>query len=129
VEPEYLLDSNIVIAALNGSIPAPGLKAVAAMIDRTPLISVISQIELLRFNDTPENEQVLSDFVENSIIYPLDPEVVERTIAICKQRRIKLPDAIIAATALVEGLTLVTRNVDDFKNIPGLLLFDPWNSE
>ncbi|MDR0599055.1 MAG: type II toxin-antitoxin system VapC family toxin [Treponema sp.] len=129
MEPEYLLDSNIVIAALNGSIPAPGLKAVAAMIDRTPLISVISQIELLRFNDTPENEQVLSDFVENSIIYPLDPEVVERTIAICKQRRIKLPDAIIAATALVEGLTLVTRNVDDFKNIPGLLLFDPWNSE
>ena len=38
---------------------------------------------------------------------------------------IKLPDAIIAATALVHGLTLWTHNTDDFKDVPQLKLFDP----
>jgi predicted nucleic acid-binding protein len=114
---------------LDGSIPASGLEAVAAMIDRGPRISVISQIELPRFSDTPENEQVPADFAANSIIYPLSPEVVERAIAVCKRRRIKLPDAIIAATAVIEELILVTRNTDDFKNIPGLMLLTPRDIE
>jgi predicted nucleic acid-binding protein len=35
-------------------------------------------------------------------------------------------DVIIAATALIEGFTLVTRNIDDFKNIPNLMLLNPW---
>jgi toxin FitB len=38
----------------------------------------------------------------------------------------KLPDAIIAATALVHGCELVTRNVSDFAKIPGLSVFDPF---
>ncbi|MDR1220966.1 MAG: PIN domain-containing protein [Treponema sp.] len=38
----------------------------------------------------------------------------------------KLPDAIIAATALTENFALVTRNNDDFKNIAGLELLNPW---
>ena len=39
---------------------------------------------------------------------------------------VKLPDAIIAASALIEGLPLMTRNVDDFKHIPGLTVIDPF---
>jgi predicted nucleic acid-binding protein len=81
----------------------------------------------LRYNDTPENEQVLADFVNAAAIHPLSDPVVRRTIALCKQSRIKLPDAIIVATALTKNFTLVTRNTSDFKNIAGLELLNPWD--
>jgi predicted nucleic acid-binding protein len=122
----HLLDSNVIIGYLAGRIPAPGMAAVSGIIDETPHISVISQIEVLRFNDTPESEQVLEDFVEASLIHPLDDPVVHCAIALCKQSKIKLPDAIIAATALTEKYVLVTRNINDFKNIAGLELLNPW---
>ena len=125
---EYLLDSNAIIGYLAASIPAQGMEVVSSIVNQTPRISVISQIEVLRFNDTPENEAILADFINASIIYQLNSVVVRRTIDLCKQSRIKLPDAIIAATALTENLTLVTRNIDDFKHIHNLLLFNPWES-
>jgi predicted nucleic acid-binding protein len=62
-----------------------------------------------------------------SKIYPLSNNVVEHTIKLCKQIKIKIPDAIIAATALIEGFTLVTRNIDDFNKIPNLILLNPWD--
>jgi predicted nucleic acid-binding protein len=51
------------------------------------------------------------------------------TINICRQSKIKLPDAIIAAIALVHNLTLLTRNVSDFKNISKLIYMNPWEIE
>ena len=127
MEPEYLLDSNVIIGYLAGKIPASGMKVISAIIDQTPGISVISQIEILRFSDTPENETVLVNFVNASVIYSLNPIIVQQTIKLCKQSKIKLPDAIIAATALFENLTLVTRNIGDFCHIPGLKLLNPWD--
>ena len=103
------------------------METVSAIVDHISNISVISQIEVLRFNDTPKNEAILADFVDKSVIYSLNPAVVQSTIALCKQSRIKLADAIIAAIALTENLTLVTRNTDDFKNIPSLKLLNPWD--
>ncbi|MDR1315462.1 MAG: type II toxin-antitoxin system VapC family toxin [Spirochaetales bacterium] len=122
----YLLDSNVIIGYLAGQLPEPGTEAVSGIIDAAPRISVISQIEILRFTDTPENERILEDFVNAAIIHPLTEPVVHRTIALCKQSRIKLPDAIIASTALTENFVLVTRNTSDLKNIPNLELLNPW---
>jgi predicted nucleic acid-binding protein len=122
----YLVDSNVIIGYLAGAIPDPGMAAVSGIVDAVPHISVISQIEILRFNDTPENEQVLADFVKAAAIHPLNDPVVRRTIALCKQHKIKLPDAVIAATALTEHFVLVTRNIGDFKNIADLELLNPW---
>ena len=123
---KYLLDSNVIIGYLAGKIPQDGMKIVSEMVDQIPNISVISQIEVLRFNDTPENEATLEKFINASIIYPLSSSVVQRSIVLCKQHKIKLPDAIIAATAIIEGFTLVTRNTSDFRKIPNLDLLDPF---
>jgi predicted nucleic acid-binding protein len=41
---------------------------------------------------------------------------------------IKLPDAVIAATALTENYILATRNIDDFKHISDLELLNPWDT-
>ena len=122
----YLLDSDVVIGFLAGKIPVSGMEAVSRIVDQTPRISVISQIEVLRFNDTPENENILISFVNSSVIYSLNFSIVQRTIELCKQSRIRLPDAIIAATALTENFILATRNIDDFKQIAGLELLNPW---
>jgi hypothetical protein len=89
----YLLDSNVIIGYLAGKIPAPGMAAVSGIVDAGPHISVISQIEILRFTDTPENDRILADFVNAAVIHPLSDPVVHRTITLCKQSRIKLPDA------------------------------------
>jgi predicted nucleic acid-binding protein len=123
----FLLDSDVIIGYLAGRIPAPGTASVSGIIDATPHTSVITQIEVLRFNDSPENEKTLNDFISTCIIHPLSDTVVQRTIVLCKQSKIKLPDAIIAATALTENFVLVTRNVDDFKNITGIELLNPWD--
>ena len=124
---KYLLDSNAIIGYLAGKIPPSGMEAVSEIVAKRPNISVISQIEILRFNDTPENEAVLEEFINMSKIHPLSNSIVEHTIKICKQIKIKLPDAIIAATAIIGNYTLVTRNTDDFIKISDLVLLNPWD--
>ncbi|MDR1804195.1 MAG: type II toxin-antitoxin system VapC family toxin [Treponema sp.] len=127
MEPGYSLDSNVIIGYLAGRIPAFGMKFISGIVDKTPHISVISQIEVLRFNDTPENEAILAGFISNSVIHSPSPAVARRTIELCKQSKIKLPDAVIAATALTENFILVTRNTDDFKHISDFELLNPWD--
>lgn len=127
MDPGYLLDSNVIIGYLAGRIPAPGTRIISEIIDKSPHISVISQIEVLRYSDTPENDAILDSFIAASVIHSLNPVIVQRTIELCKNSKIKLPDAIIAATALTENYILVTRNIDDFKHICNLELFNPWD--
>jgi hypothetical protein len=42
-------------------------------------------------------------------------DILEQTIQIRKTNKIKIPDAIIAASAIIHNLTVVTRNLDDLK--------------
>lgn len=63
--------------------------------------------------------------MKDTEIIQLTAAIVTQTIEIRKEYKIKLPDAIIAATALVNDLTLISRNKSDFKNIDGLAVIDP----
>lgn len=65
--------------------------------------------------------------MNDSSILDLTNSIVDRSIEIRKKYKTKLPDAIIAANALVYDLILITRNNSDFKNIEGLKLFNPYN--
>jgi len=108
-----LLDSNILIYLSKNELPFPILDQFEAL-----SISVISYMEVLgyRFNNSKE-ENFVKELVSMFNVRFVDQEIAENVIDIRKQYRIKLPDAIIAATANTDDLCLVTRNVEDFKNI------------
>jgi len=59
---------------------------------------------------------------------PLTSEIAERTIILRKRFRIKVPDAIIATTALEYSLQFVTRNQDDFVKVEDLRLINPFDT-
>lgn len=108
-----LLDSNVVIDI------AKGLLDVAAIggYDRYS-VSVVTYMETLGFRFESDGEKrkvedILSCF---DIIY-LDKEIVDKVVLLRQTHKIKLPDAIIAATAIVQNSALLTRNTKDFQNI------------
>jgi predicted nucleic acid-binding protein len=86
---------------------------------------VITKIEVLGFNAPEQHYTILSDFINDAIVFDLSNNVVEASIVIRKKYKTKLPDAIIAATALVYDLIVISRNISDFKNIDGLKVIDP----
>jgi predicted nucleic acid-binding protein len=122
-----LIDTNILIDALDPQVPAPIAERIVDAIADDARYSVITRIELLGWRGHTEasrqgTESLLAALVE----VPLSQKVVKATIDIRAVLPVKLPDAIIAASALVEGLPLMTRNVGDFKRIPGLTVIDPF---
>lgn len=125
--PKYLIDSNAVIDYLGKKLPARGMDFMHGIIDDIPNISVITKMEVLGFNASDKEDMaLLNDFVNDSVVIDLNDGIVEETILIRKTNKTKLPDAIIAATAKNHGLILLTRNIFDFKSIPGLEIVNPY---
>ncbi len=122
----YLLDTNTIIYYLKAALPPKAMQLLHTVVDDQPIISVITKIELLGFNFTSPEEQLLTEtFVNASLIFDLDEAIINQTTAIRKHNRIKLPDAIIAATALSYDLTIITRNTNDFDKLISLKLLNP----
>lgn len=119
----YLLDINMVLDYMGNKLPGKVKNLIAKVIDEEINLSVINKIELLGFSKV---EQDLIDFVACSNIQPMDDAIVDKTIEVRSLYKIKLPDAVIAATALQNGLVLVSHNTKDFKNIQGLEVIDPY---
>lgn len=123
----YLMDTNVGIDLLGGLLSSKVIKWLDNQILESNIsISVINEIELLGFNTTLDEAQDLQDLINNVIVIELSRDVVNQTIQLKKIKKMKLPDAIIAATALVHNLTIVSRNKSDFKNINGLKCIDPY---
>jgi len=96
------------------------------VINGVPNVSVIAKIELLSFNAPDEHYQLLVNFMNDATIFNLTDNIVNTSIDIRKKYKTQLPDAVIAATALVYNLILISRNIADFKNIESLRLIDPY---
>jgi predicted nucleic acid-binding protein len=120
----YLLDTNTVIDFFNAKLTDAG-KLFLLSIDE-PKISVITRIELFSSAKIPTDERLrLEEFVKQTKVYDtLNIDIINQTILIRQTHKTKLPDAIIAATALVYGLTIISRNIKDFQNIDGLKVID-----
>jgi len=120
----FLIDTNIVITTLGNNLPLDGAAFIRTI---PPNISVITQIELLGWHGVSATDLTpLTDFVNKATIFALDPPIVQQTIILRQYHKIKTPDAIIAATALIHGLTLISRNVSDFKQISQLQVVNPF---
>jgi hypothetical protein len=120
---KYLLDTNAVIDFSVLKLPNKAYKKLTSIIDSSPQISIISKIELLSLSTVPR--QIII-FTDQALIIPLDDHVVDKTIELRKKYKIKLPDAVIAATAIQHDLTLITHNVDDFRKISTLKWTDSY---
>jgi len=104
-----VFDTNIIIDALNGLSEAD---AEYALYERV-LISRITWMEVLV--GAQEDDTQLRDFIETHFeIIPLDLEVAEVAVRLRRTHRIRLPDAIIWATAQARHAVLVSRNTKDF---------------
>jgi len=91
-------------------------------------LSVVNKIELLSYSGLQEeDEKQIKEFIQDFKMRELDDEIVDKTIEVRKKYKLKLPDAIIAATAMINNLILVTHNKKDFKEIRGLKIIDPLN--
>ena len=122
---KYLIDSNAAIDYLRGSLSASGMTFMDDVVNDIPKVSIVSKIEVLGFNTTPEAYKILTDFFDDALVLPLSDEVAEKTIELRKNYKIKLPDAIIAATALDYNFTLITRNTADFDKVQELTVVNP----
>jgi predicted nucleic acid-binding protein len=122
----YLIDTSAAIKYLNATLPLSGLTLIDEIVDVESTISFITEIELQVWNPTnPDDLAVYESFVNNSSIFGIDSMIIREAIRIRKQHRIKLPDAVIAATAVINGFTLLADNDKDFKNVTGLKYLNP----
>lgn len=123
---DYLIDTNVVIDYTSNLLPAKGEAFVEDIFNTGFNISVVVQIEALGYNGNPSKMLLLERFLATANVFPVDATVAQQAIKLRRTKKIKLGDAMIAATALVHGLVVVSRNTSDFNNIPGLQMIDPW---
>ncbi len=124
---KYLYNTNIFIYYLADDITVNSWFTEEFLNLHEILISPIIRIELLSFTGlSKEEEQSIEDLLSQFNTVPLLREIENQTIQIKRQYKIKLPDAIIAATAINQDAFLVTRNISDFKGITGLKIENPF---
>ena len=116
----YTLDTNAVIYYLQKD------EAVRAVIE--PMleagavhVATVTEIELFSYTHlTLDDNNRIEKLLDAFEIVPLDSNIARIAGRLRREQRMKLPDSVIAATALFTGTTLVTRNIRDFKRIPNL---------
>ena len=104
-----LFDTNILIDYLNG---IPQARDEMTLYDDRA-ISIISWMEVMAGAGEQVQEQTRA-FLEGFTLIGLTAPVADLAVTLRRERRIKLPDAIIEASASVHHMLLVTRNTKDF---------------
>ncbi len=126
----YLYDTNIFIYYLAGDETVSEFFSDAFLNNNYVVTSPIVRIELLCFSGLSDEEaEVIEDLLSQFDSIPISRKVENRTIALKRKNKIKLPDAVIAATALCQTAVLLTRNVHDFQGIAELKLENPFGDE
>ncbi len=101
----YLLDTNILVYALKG------LPSVMPYFEEDCYLSVITEIEIIGVPELSKKDLVIRQAaIDFCTIIPLTNSIKSEAIRLKQEFKVKLPDAVIAATALMEGYTLVTAD-------------------
>jgi predicted nucleic acid-binding protein len=118
-----LIDSNIIIYAAISE--HQWLRDFIA--EHAPSVSAVSYVEVLGYHQLSEEERTyFEEFFSASRVLPVSNEVLDEAVRLRQIRRVTLGDSLIAATAMVYNLTLVTRNTDDYEWIENLRLMNPF---
>jgi len=121
-----LIDTNVWIDALAGRLSPAAFFKISVQADWAGY-SAITRIELFGLPGLKDEEETkISEILKPFVEIAVESAIIDRAIGVRKARRIKVPDAIIAATALVRGCSLITRNTEDFKGISDLVVIDPY---
>jgi predicted nucleic acid-binding protein len=105
-----LFDTNILIDYLAG---VPGSKAELER-HSTRLVSIVTWMEILAGARHADEEDVIEMFLRDFTVVPVTRAVARGAIDLRRAHRLRLPDAIIWASARAESALLVTRNTKDF---------------
>jgi predicted nucleic acid-binding protein len=105
-----VFDTNILIDYLRGI--ADAKKEIARY--QKPSISIVTWMEVLAGASDAQEAQLLRNFLSQFHVHALTDNIAERAVVLRRSHNIRLPDAIIWATAQELGQTLVTRNTRDF---------------
>jgi predicted nucleic acid-binding protein len=117
----YLLDTSACSKYIQGLLNADTIIWIKEILSQESLMSVIVRMELLSWvTGSTAIESDVRLFIAGSTVLPLTEPIIQQTVRIRRQHRVKLPDAIIAATAMVYDLTLLSTNDSDFEKITGL---------
>ncbi len=124
MKTKYLIDTNVLIDAQMKRLPINGLAFLSKTIDENFTVSFITYIEFLGYKNLTTASEL---FIKLAKIVEVNRVVIDACILLRKTKRIKLPDSIIAATAMVHDYTLISNNESDFVNIEGLSLLNLYN--
>ena len=126
MEKKILLDTNIFIDHLRGYGPAQTF--FSSLLDKEISFSAITESELLAgsINQSPEKRELLLQFLEQWRKVSVDNPLAAVAGDLSRVYKMDIPDAIIAASALQEGSTLITKNLKDFQKIKGLKVLAPY---
>lgn len=104
---KFLFDTNVIIAFLNDD----KLRPSTAQLETSFIISVITELELLSSKKlTKREEKAINNLLSDVIIVGIEEGIKSKTIMLRRKYGLKLPDAIIAASALIHKVPLVSND-------------------
>jgi predicted nucleic acid-binding protein len=124
---KYLIDSNLIIYFLNGSLNDDQRIQLSDIMKISFNVSFVSKIEVLGWrlhNDVSLHEA--ESLLQFANVFGLSDDMISETIKLKRLIQIKLPDALIATTCLLNDLILLTRNKSDFAQIKNLKVINPF---
>jgi predicted nucleic acid-binding protein len=106
---KYLLDTNLVLGLLKASPEVVQMVANRGLLASSCAYSAVTRMELLGYPDiTTDEERVITDRLSKFTYLPITSDIEDLAIALRRTRKVKLPDALVAAAAMHHGLELLT---------------------